>query len=116
LVAPNAISISDKTAAVLAKYIRNELLPAQDEDDDDINSGSADVSASLPLSVVEATIKLVLSRNNYGLDAPPGGGKLPSALCVWRWEVKDEHRDWLPQGAREKANARLAERIQVGWF
>jgi len=71
------------------------------------------VSASLPLSVVEAAVKSILSRNNYGLDAPLGGGKLPSSLCVWRWEVKEEHRDWLPKAAREKADGRLAERIRV---
>jgi chromatin assembly factor 1 subunit A len=112
----NVVLFSDKTATVLAKHIRSELLPARDEDDDDINSGSANVSASLPLPVIEAAIKSVLSRNNYGLDAPPSGGKLPAALCVWRWEVKEEHRGWLPKGAREKADGRLAERIQVGFF
>ncbi|KIM80821.1 hypothetical protein PILCRDRAFT_822100 [Piloderma croceum F 1598] len=104
---------SDKTAAVLAKHIRNELLPSQDEDDEDINSESANVSASLPLSVVEAAVKSILIRKNYGLDAPLGGGKLPTALCVWRWEVKEEHRDWLPKAAREKADGRLAERIHA---
>jgi hypothetical protein len=71
------------------------------------------VSASLPLSVVEAAVKSILIRKNYGLDAPLGGGKLPTALCVWRWEVKEEHRDWLPKAVREKADGRLAERIQV---
>ena len=111
----NIVLFSDKTAAVLAKHIRSELLPAQDEDDDDINCGSANVSASLPLPVLEAAIKSVLSRNNYGLDAPPGG-KLPATLCVWRWEVKEEHRGWLPKGVRDKADGRLAERIQVGSF
>jgi chromatin assembly factor 1 subunit A len=105
--------LSDKTITVLAKHIRNELLPAQDEDEDNINSGSADVSASLPLSTVEAVIKSILCRINYGLDAPHGG-KLPASLCVWRWEVKEEHRGWLPKAAREKADGRLAERVQVG--
>jgi chromatin assembly factor 1 subunit A len=108
--------LSDKTAAVLAKHIRSELLPVQDEDEDDFNSGRADVSASLPLPVVEAAIKSILSRINYGLDAPQGMGKLPASLCVWRWEVKDEHRGWLPRAARDKTDARLAERVQVGPF
>jgi hypothetical protein len=72
------------------------------------------VSASLPLSVVEAAIRSILSRNNYGLDPPQGGGKLPASLYVWRWEVKEEHRGWLPKAAREKADGRLAERVQVG--
>lgn len=105
--------LSDKTITVLAKHIRNELLPAQDEDEDNINSGRADVSASLPLSTVEAAIKSILCRINYGLEAPHGG-KLPASLCVWRWEVKEEHRGWLPKAAREKADGRLAERVQVG--
>lgn len=54
-----------------------------------------------------------MNRNNYGLDAPPGGGKVPAALCVWRWEVKEEHHEWLPKASREKADARSAERVQV---
>lgn len=108
------IYTSDKTLIMLAKHIRLELLPTQDEDDDFINSGT-DVTASLPLSLIEVAIKSVLSRNNYGLDALPGGGKLPAALCIWRWEVKEEYHDWLPKASRERADARLAERVQVGW-
>lgn len=104
---------SDKSLATLAKHIRAELLPAQDEDEDNTNSGSTDVSTSLPLSIIESAIKSVLNRNNYGIDSPSGGGKLPSGLCVWRWEAKEEYRDWLPKAAREKADGRLAERIQV---
>jgi len=71
------------------------------------------VSASLPLSIIETAIKFVLNRNNYGLDSPADAGKLPAALCVWRWEVKEEHRDWLPKALREKTDGRLAERVQV---
>lgn len=54
-----------------------------------------------------------MSRNNYGLDAA-NGAKVPAALCVWRWEVKEEHRDWLPKNGRDKAELRMAERVQVG--
>lgn len=72
------------------------------------------MSASLPLSTIEAAIKSVLNRNNYGLDAPSSGGKVPAALCVWRWEVKEGYHDWLPKVSKEKADGRLAERVQVG--
>jgi len=53
-----------------------------------------------------------MQRNNYGLDCNDGG-KVPAALCVWRWEVKEQFRDWLPKNGREKAESRQAERIQV---
>lgn len=62
---------------------------------------------------MEAAIKSVLQRHNYGIDTPSGTGKLPAGLCIWRWEVKEEYRDWLPKAAREKADARLAERVEV---
>lgn len=68
--------------------------------------------AALPLSAVETAIKAVMERNNYGLDGS-GSGKAPAAVCVWRWEVKEDHRDWLPKSGREKADNRLAERVQV---
>ena len=51
-------------------------------------------------------------KTNYGLDGPLGY-KLPSIVCVWRWEVRDAYRDWLPRSAKEKAEGRIAERIQV---
>ncbi|KAH7912148.1 hypothetical protein BJ138DRAFT_1172111 [Hygrophoropsis aurantiaca] len=101
---------SDKSIAPLAKQIRAELLPTQDEDEDIQSHASA--SAALPLLVVEHAIKLIMNRNNYGLEGPLGF-KLPSAVCIWRWEVKDAYRDWLPKSGREKAEVRLAERIQA---
>ncbi|KAH7924570.1 hypothetical protein BV22DRAFT_498652 [Leucogyrophana mollusca] len=101
---------SDKGVAPLAKHIRAELLPTQDEDED-ANSNIA-ASAALPLLVVEHAIKLIMNRNNYGLEGPLGF-KLPSSVCVWRWEVKEAYRDWLPKSGREKAEARLTERIQA---
>lgn len=103
---------SDKTLTVLAKHIRQELMPTQDDDDDAHHSSRA--LAALTLGVVEAAIKSVATRTNYGLDESGNSGvKVPASICVWRWEVKEQHRDWLPKNAREKAETRLAERIQV---
>ncbi|KAG6821095.1 hypothetical protein H0H93_007254 [Arthromyces matolae] len=87
------------------------MLPTQEVDDERENGGAL-AQAALPLDVVEAAIKTVLHRNNYGLDGI-AGGKAPAAVCVWRWEVKAQHRDWLPKNAREKAEQRLAERVQA---
>lgn len=92
------------------KHIHHELMPTQDEDEEFSNITPS--SLALPINVVEAAIKDVVSRNNYGLDGLCGG-KAPAAVCVWRWEVKDEYRDWLPKNAREKADSRQAERAQV---
>jgi chromatin assembly factor 1 subunit A len=100
---------SDKTLSALSKHIRHELMPTQDEDEEYDNSPAL---AALPLSAVEIAIKCVVQRNNYGLDGI-GGTRAPAALCVWRWEVKEQHRDWLPKNAREKAEIRAAERVQV---
>ncbi|KAJ7090042.1 hypothetical protein C8R43DRAFT_939046 [Mycena crocata] len=97
---------SDKTLSVLAKHILQELLPVQDEDDDQ------NLPPPLTLPTVENGIKAVAARNNYGLDAV-SGGKVPAALCAWRWEVKPTHFDWLPKSAREKAENRMAERAQA---
>ena len=101
---------SDKSLTALAKYIHHELLPAQDEDEDALVSAA---SVAFPLLVVETAIKSVVNRTNYGLDAISGGSKLPASLSVWRWEVKEEYWDWLPKAAKEKAESRLAERLQV---
>lgn len=93
----------------LAKHVRLELLPVQDDDDEDRAKRAND---SLPPSVVEAAISSIMERNNYGLEAP-ALAKLPAALAAWRWEVRDEFKDWLPKSARDKAEARLEERKQV---
>jgi chromatin assembly factor 1 subunit A len=45
----------------------------------------------------------------------PNGGRTPASLAIWRWEIKAKYRDWLPKGIREKADARLAERVEVGF-
>ncbi|KAG7452660.1 uncharacterized protein BT62DRAFT_1070403 [Guyanagaster necrorhizus] len=96
---------SDKSLQVLAKHVRQELLPIQNDDD-------RDVSALLPVTAVEAVIKSTMNRNNYGLDVL-SGVKIPSSSCVWRWEMKDEYKDWLPKAVREKTEARIAERVEA---
>lgn len=114
-VAKYTLRHSDKTVASITKHIQHELLPAQDEDDEEISKA---VLASLPLDVVEDAIKSVATRVNYGLDAStiPNtlvSTKLPAGWQIWRWEVKEEFRDWLPKNAKDKAAARIAERQQV---
>ncbi|KAH9952186.1 hypothetical protein B0H21DRAFT_17436 [Amylocystis lapponica] len=99
---------SDKTLQALSKHVQKELLPIQDEDDD----GSNTATSALEVEAVEKAIKSVANRNDYGLD-PVGEGKVPAALHIWRWEVKDEFKEWLPKAAREKAEARWAERTQA---
>ncbi|KAG2755908.1 hypothetical protein P692DRAFT_20766720 [Suillus brevipes Sb2] len=100
---------SEKGVTPLAKHIRSELLPSFDEDDD---SSRESISIALPLLVVEHAIQSLMVRTNYGLDGPLGY-KLPPILCVWRWEVRDDYRDWLPKSAKEKAETRIAERLQA---
>jgi chromatin assembly factor 1 subunit A len=95
---------------VLAKHIHKELSPVQDEDEECMTTPA---SFGFPLQTVESAIMSVCKRNNYGLDGIPGGPKLPTALCIWRWEVNEQYRDWLPKVAKEKAEARMAERAQV---
>lgn len=104
------LKYSDKTLTTLAKHIHHELLPTLDEDEDQ-NVASA-TSAALPVSTVERVIQDVLVRNNYGIDVPLGV-KPSAAISVWRWEVRNQHMDWLPKNSREKAETRHAERVQV---
>jgi chromatin assembly factor 1 subunit A len=93
----------------LAKHIRQELLPVQDEEDAERTTKA---NAMLPLPVVEAAINSTMDRNNYGIDVPLGA-KLPASLAVWRWEVKEPFWECLPKNGREKAEARLEERKAV---
>jgi len=97
---------SDKTLAALGKHIQHVIMPPQEDTEMD------SAQSVLPLQAIEQAIRLVLSRNNYGLDSLTGL-KVPAAMCVWRWEVQPNHRDWLPKSAREKLEARSLERIQV---
>ncbi|KAF9246469.1 chromatin assembly factor 1 subunit A-domain-containing protein [Melanogaster broomeanus] len=100
---------SDKGVIALAKQIRSILLPGQGEVED---SHHANMESILPLPAVEHALKMVMTRTNYGLDGALGQ-KLPAAVCVWRWEVQDAYKDWLPKSARENAEARAAERIEA---
>ncbi|RPD65935.1 hypothetical protein L227DRAFT_606090 [Lentinus tigrinus ALCF2SS1-6] len=100
---------SDKTLQALSKHIQQELSPAIDEDEDE----GSNMPTILPLETVEEAIKSVANRVNYGLDAPAEGGKVPAAWLIWRWEVLDVRRDWLPKTAREKVDNRFRERQQV---
>jgi chromatin assembly factor 1 subunit A len=84
--------------------MQQELAP---DDGDDV-----DCSVSiLPLSVIEDVVKMLATRVNYGIESALT--KTPAALCVWRWELKQEYLSFLPRVSREKVEARLADRIQV---
>jgi hypothetical protein len=63
----------------------------------------------LPITAVEAAIQAVAERVNYGVEQGQHGlSKIPAALCLWRWEVKDP--SLLPNQIRDKAESRKAER------
>jgi chromatin assembly factor 1 subunit A len=94
---------SDKTIAALSKHIQQELAP----DDEGIDNSAS----ILPLGAIEDVVKALASRVNYGIESPLA--KTPAALCVWRWELKQEYLSFLPKVSREKVDARLADRIQV---
>ncbi|KIJ69338.1 hypothetical protein HYDPIDRAFT_105932 [Hydnomerulius pinastri MD-312] len=100
---------SDKGVVPLAKHIRSILLPGQGEVED---AHRASLESCLPLPVVEHAIKMVMTRTNYGLDGALGQ-KIPAAVCVWRWEVQAPYKEWLPKSAKEKVEARVAERDQA---
>jgi chromatin assembly factor 1 subunit A len=101
---------SDKTLPALAKHIKSQLLPSEDEDDDEVNAAAA--SQVLPATTIEKTIQETMERNNYGLESELTN-KLPSSVCVWRWETKEQYRDCLPKNAQEKVGTRLAERLKA---
>ncbi|TRM61784.1 hypothetical protein BD626DRAFT_570490 [Schizophyllum amplum] len=103
---------SDKTATALCKQIQHTLLPPPEEDDSDALQSNSELARMLPLSALESTIKTVASRVNYGLDAPDGC-KAPASACVWRWEISQNYRDWLPKNVREKADSRRQDRLQA---
>lgn len=104
----SSFSRSDKTLSALSKHIQQELLPTMDEDEEEYRTPTI-----LPLEVVEHAVKSVAKRVNYGLDSPLEGGKVPASWLIWRWEVSDLGRDWLPKNAREKVDNRWRERQQV---
>lgn len=88
--------------------MQNELVPAHEND-----GVVVDASSTLPLDAIEQAVKAVATRCNYGLESISGSSKVPAALHAWRWEVKENHSDWLPKAAKEKLETRLAERRQV---
>ncbi|KAF5391448.1 hypothetical protein D9757_002078 [Collybiopsis confluens] len=94
--------------ASLAKHVHAQLLPSESDDD----GSDASPSAFLPISIVETAIQEVALRNNYGIETDLGI-KAPAATCVWRWEVKEEFRSWLPKNMREKVASRLADRVKA---
>ncbi|KAJ3989993.1 chromatin assembly factor 1 subunit A-domain-containing protein [Lentinula detonsa] len=100
---------SDKTLSALAKHIHSQLLPSEDDEDENDASSRA---LLLPTSIIEDAIQTVAQRNNYGIETDLGV-KAPASTCVWRWEVKESSRHWLPKNAQEKAANRLAERLKA---
>ncbi|KAH9946279.1 uncharacterized protein BXZ73DRAFT_86440 [Epithele typhae] len=100
---------SDKTLQALSKHVQQELLPVVDEDDEDATA----VPAILPTDVLEAAVRTIAKRVNYGLDPPVEGSKVPAAWHIWRWEVQETYRGWLPKAVREKAENRTRERQQL---
>ena len=95
---------SERIITALSKYIQQDLVP---DDEEDINN-----SASIPtLKAIEDVVKRLATRVNYGIESFLS--KTPAALCVWRWELKQEYLGFLPRVSREKVDARLADRIQV---
>ncbi|KAH8107191.1 hypothetical protein BXZ70DRAFT_282272 [Cristinia sonorae] len=101
---------SDKTITALAKHVQSQLIPAQDEDEDEALQTA---TAALPLEVLDRAIKSVAERVDYGLETSVAGARISAGWHIWRWEVKQERRGWLPKAAKEKVEARLAERIQA---
>ncbi|THH33913.1 hypothetical protein EUX98_g344 [Antrodiella citrinella] len=102
---------SDKNIVALAKHLHGQLIPAIDEEDEEAMSASA---AALPLPTLDRAAKAVAERVDYGLDTTAAqGARIPAGWHIWRWEVKQEFRSWLPKAAKEKVEVRLAERIQA---
>ncbi|KAL1668410.1 hypothetical protein GGF50DRAFT_111239 [Schizophyllum commune] len=102
---------SDKTLTALCKHIQHTLLPPPD-DEDDADPATTDLARMVPLSAIEAVVKRVASRVNYGLEAPDGC-KPPASACAWRWEIGQDYKDWLPKNIREKADVRRQDRLQA---
>ncbi|KAI0041546.1 hypothetical protein FA95DRAFT_1565278 [Auriscalpium vulgare] len=100
---------SDKTINALSKHIQQQLVPAEEDEEEDTPDHANRV---LPLATVEEAILSLAQRVNYGIDVI-NSVKIPASLSVWRWEVKPEHYDWLPKASREKIETRLADRVQA---
>ncbi|KIY51040.1 hypothetical protein FISHEDRAFT_38332, partial [Fistulina hepatica ATCC 64428] len=101
---------SDRSLHILAKYIIALLMPDKEEEEDDGESQHA--LPSVTHNAIENAIQTVANRVNYGLDAPENC-KAPTAVCIWRWEIRDQFRQYLPKNVRDKAEHRLSERVQA---
>ncbi|KZT44152.1 hypothetical protein SISSUDRAFT_1115956 [Sistotremastrum suecicum HHB10207 ss-3] len=96
---------SDKGITPLVKAIKHELAAEITPSTDP--SGSITTSDKLPISTLERAVLSVAVRTNYGVEDE--NIKIPAALCVWRWEVKD--KSMLPATVVEAAELRRNERI-----
>lgn len=87
---------SDKTSTDLAKFIKSKALPSDGESQQsDVDSGKD----LLPLALIESTLDQIADRVNYGLSVSDlascssktdtASTEIPSALQLWRWEVRD---------------------------
>lgn len=92
---------------MLAKHIQSLLQPEEVDDDEEVQEIIPDI---LPLTVVEDAVTSIANRVNYGVDWVE---KPPANLCVWRWELNEKYKSWLPKNGMEKFVTRIAERRQV---
>ena len=106
---------SDKTLQALAKHVHSQLLPSDIDDEDEDGEGSG-LSDQLSLRCVESAITHVAIRVNYGAENMPNQAKVPTHLCIWRWEVDEQNFHWLPKTTCDKLKNRLHERRQVCIF
>lgn len=94
----------------MSKHIHDALKPLGEESSTSGSDTPVTFSTILPQSVVEVAISHIANRINYGLDGP---GKIPASLSLWRWEVKENHRGWLPSSVQDKLQTRRLERQQA---
>lgn len=97
---------SDKTIGPLARHIQQSLTPEDLEEDEYANS----LANPLTLPSIERAIQSVADRVNYGMDWVE---RTPASLSVWRWEVREDKREFLPRASRERLESRISERLQV---
>lgn len=107
---PNEKCRSEKTSYVLSKHVHEALKPLSEESSTSGADAPVTFSTVFPQAIIEVAIVALGDRVNYGLDGP---GKIPAALCLWRWEVKEKYRGWLPASVQDKLQARRVERQQV---
>ncbi|SPO20783.1 uncharacterized protein UTRI_00260 [Ustilago trichophora] len=116
---------SDKSLVELAKTVRSKLMPEAELGSSDSESSSTSSSSKfkLPLPSLQAAINVVAERRNYGVDpcaiashssnSADDAPAVPSALQLWRWEVKDfamlpsEFSEKLADRQKERESARV---------